>query len=145
VAPDFSGEIKLVGRTNASGTHAYFKERICGEDAAGKGREYKSGIQEYTGSTAVVELVSTTKTAVGYSGMGYKTDAVNWLSVSEKEGDPPYEPSVQNVVDKKYPIARALYLFTIGEPTGDVKEFIDWVKSEAGQKIVVGEGFVPIN
>ena len=44
----------------------------------------------------------------------------------------------------KYPISRKLYLYTAGEPTGEVKAYIDWILSPEGQKIVEKEGFVPL-
>ena len=96
------------------------------------------------GSTAVVELVSTTKNAIGYSGMGYKNDHVNWLAVYDENDADAIEPTVDNVKAGKYPIARPLYLYTVGEPEGAVATYINWIKSMVGQGILVTEKFVPI-
>ena len=67
---------------------------------------------------------------------------MGWLSVSEDGGEA-IEPSIENVKAKSYPIARPLYIYTVGEPTGKAKEYLDWIKSDAGQKILAEQGFVP--
>jgi phosphate transport system substrate-binding protein len=143
VNPAFKGKITLFGRQNNSGTYDYFREHICGKKD-GKQREFRGGISEMNGSSEVVENVARTPTALGYSGMGYKTPKVNWLKVSNKKGEPGVEPGADVARSGKYPIARKLYLYTAGEPTGEVKAFIDWILSPAGQKIVDQEGFVSL-
>jgi ABC-type phosphate transport system substrate-binding protein len=52
---------------------------------------------------------------------------------------------VASVKDATYPIARSLLVYTLGEPTGAVKEYIDWILSDAGQKIVLEKGYVPVH
>lgn len=134
-----SGEITRVSRQNNSGTYAYFREAVLG-----KGRDFKLGSVDQSGSKDVVALVSSTPCAIGYSGMGYKTDDVKWLKVSAKPGETGILPSVESAADGSYPIARPLYIYTSGEPTGELKEFIDWIKSPAGQKVVLDLGYVPV-
>jgi phosphate transport system substrate-binding protein len=96
------------------------------------------------GSKEVVELVSSTPTAIGYSGMGYATSGVKMLKVAPKEGQPAYAPTVQNTLAKNYPISRSLLVYTLGEPQGPVKLYIDWMLSDAGQKVVEASGYVPV-
>jgi phosphate transport system substrate-binding protein len=131
-------EIKRFGRSNSSGTYGYFQKAVLG-----KGTEYKAGTAASPGSSAVVESCVTTPSAIGYSGMSYKTEHVGWLAVSAEEGGEAIEPSIANVKAKSYPIARPLYIYTVGEPTGKAKEYLDWIKSDAGQKVVAEQGFVP--
>src|ERR1041384_4522650 len=126
VTPKMKGKIALFGRQNNSGTYDYLREHICGKKD-GKQREFRAGISEMNGSSEVVENVAKTPTALGYSGMGYKTDKVNWLKVSAKKGEPGVEPGIEVARSGKYPISRKLYLYTAGEPTGEVKEYIDWI------------------
>lgn len=145
VNPAFTGKITLFGRQNNSGTYDYFREHICGKTAEKKQREFRGGISEMNGSSEVVENVSKTPSALGYSGMGYKTPGVNWLKVSNKKGEPGIEPGADVARSGKYPISRKLYIYTAGEPTGELKEYIEWILSPAGQKIVEKEGFVPLN
>ena len=144
VNPKFKGKIVLFGRQNNSGTYDYFREHVCGKTPEGKQREFRGGISEMNGSAEVIENVAKTPRGLGYSGMGYKTDKVNWLKISNKKGDPAIEPGTDVARNGKYPIARKLYLYTAGEPTGEVKAYIDWILSPAGQKIVEQEGFVPL-
>jgi phosphate transport system substrate-binding protein len=141
VEPSFMGKIALFGRQNNSGTYDYFREHICGKKD-GKQREFRGGISEMNGSAEVVENVAKTPNGLGYSGMGYKTPEVNWLKISSKKGEPAVEPGVDAARTGRYPISRKLYLYTVGEPSPEVKEFIDWILAEAGQKIVEQEGFV---
>ena len=136
-------EIKRAGRSNSSGTYAFYKKAVLGKDADGKGIEFKQDTSSMPGSTAVVELCMTTASAMGYSGMSYKTDEVAWLAVSKEDGAEAYEPSIENVSAGNYPIARPLYIYTVGEPEGIVKEYIDWVKT-GGQDALQKEGFVPL-
>jgi phosphate transport system substrate-binding protein len=96
------------------------------------------------GSAEVVENVSKTPLSMGYSGMGYKTPSVNWLHVSNKKGEPGIEPGIDAARSGKYPIARKLYLYTAGEPSPEIKAYIDWILGPEGQKIVEKEGFVPL-
>jgi phosphate transport system substrate-binding protein len=144
VNPAKKGKIVLFGRQNNSGTYDYFREHICGKTADKKQREFRGGISELNGSAEVVENVAKTQNGLGYSGMGYKTPAVNWMKVSAKKGEPGVEPGIESARTGKYPISRKLYLYTAGEPTGEVKAFIDWVLSPTGQKIVDHEGFVSL-
>jgi phosphate transport system substrate-binding protein len=135
-----SDEITRVSRQNNSGTYHYFREAVIGE-----GRDFKLGSIDQSGSKDVVALVSRTPCAIGYSGMGYKTDEVKWVKVSKVKGEPGVEPSVETASSGSYPIARPLFMYTLGEPTGAVKEFVDWTLSEEGQAVVLELGYVPLS
>lgn len=133
-----SDEIVRVSRQNSSGTYFFFREHVLGN------KDFKLGSKDMSGSKDVVELVSRTAGAIGYSGMGYKTDEVKFVRVKKTEGEAAYLPTLENVVAGHYTLARALYMFTLGQPIGDVKEYLDWVLSEEGQKIVKDSGYVPV-
>ncbi len=134
-----SDEITRVSRQNNSGTYAYFREAVLGKE-----RDYKLGSVDQSGSKDVVALVSRTPCAIGYSGMGYKTDEVKWAKVSLKKGESGVAPSVTSAKDGSYPISRPLLIFTVGQPTGVAKEYLDWIRSPAGQKVVLDLGYVPV-
>jgi phosphate transport system substrate-binding protein len=129
----------LVSRQSNSGTYYYFREAVLG-----KGIDFKLGTIDLNGSKDVVELVSRTPCAIGYSGMGYATPNVKTLRVARKPGETAFAPNVENTQGGKYPIARPLYMYTRGEPKDEVKKYINWVQSEAGQSIVRATGYVPI-
>jgi phosphate transport system substrate-binding protein len=131
--------VLAAGRNNASGTYVFFRDIVCGP-----GVEFTTGITTMPGSTAVVDLCKTTPGAIGYSGMGYKTDDVGWLAISKEDGGPAFEPSAETVSSGDYPIARPLYIYTIGEPEGATKGYLDWIKSPEGQAVLEAEKFVPL-
>ena len=136
--PGGSDEIIRISRQSNSGTYAYFRETVLGKEG-----DFKLGSRDLHGSKDVVETVGSTVTAIGYSGMGYhEPDKVKMLKVAIKAGDKSYEPNVQNTLDKTYPIARPLFMYTLGEPEGKVKEYLDWCLGPEGQKLVVDNGYV---
>lgn len=132
-------EIILVSRQNNSGTYHYFREAIVG-----KKNEMRLGTVDMNGSKDVVDLISKTPNAIGYSGMGYATPAVKHLRISKKKGDKAVEPSIATTLDKSYPIARPMFMYTAGEPSPPIKKYLDWIVSDAGQKIVTETGYVPL-
>lgn len=134
-----SDAIIRVSRQNNSGTFVYFREAVLGRE-----REYKMGSIDQSGSKDVVTLVSRTPCAVGYSGMAYATPDVKELKVAKKKGEPAVAASAQTAIDGTYPLARKLYLYTRQEPTGQIKDFLDWVTGAEGQKIVEAIGYVPV-
>jgi len=137
--PGCSGQqIVLVGRQNNSGTFDFFREWTVGKG------DLKLGSRDMQGSKDVVDLVGTTPCAIGYSGLGYADEAVRMVCVATDDTTPCASPSVAAVLDKSYPISRALYMYTLGEPTGEVGSYVQWIQSEAGQAIVERSGFVPL-
>ena len=137
--PQGSDEIIRVSRQSNSGTYFYFREAILG-----KGRDFRLGSRDMQGSKDVVELVAKTPTAMGYSGMGYATPEVKALRIAKKAGDKSFPPTVETTLDHTYPIARPLFMYTLGEPAGAARKYIDWILSDAGQKIVLQSGYVPL-
>lgn len=132
-------EIIRVSRQNNSGTYHYFREIVVGKKA-----DFKLGSRDMNGSKDVVELISRTPNAIGYSGLGYRTDKVKVLKVSKKKGDSAIEPSIATTWDKTYPLARPLFMYTPGQPSPEVKKYIDWIISDPGQAIVKESGYVPL-
>ena len=135
-----SDELVRVSRQSSSGTYVYFREAILG-----KKRDYKQGSLDQSGSKDVVDLVAKTPCAIGYSGMGYATDQVKMLKVVATEGEAGIAPTVDNAKNGSYPIARPLLIYTLGQPEGKTKVYLDWILSSAGQKIVSELGYVPLN
>src|SRR5215213_4005088 len=132
-------EIVVVSRQNNSGTHHYFKEAVVGKKS-----EQRPDTVNQNGSADVVNLVGTTPNAIGYSGMGYKTAAVKVLKVSKKKGEPGIEPSIETTLNKTYPIARPMFMYTAGEPSEHIKKYLDWIHSDAAQQILKEQGYVPL-
>jgi phosphate transport system substrate-binding protein len=132
------GEIVVVSRQNNSGTYAYFKKEVLGK----KGK-YRQGTLDMHGSKDVVDLVEKTPCAIGYSGLAYATDHIKMACIS-KNGADCITPSVETASDRSYPIARPLFMYTNGEPQGAIKAYLDWVKSDEGQCILLKKGYAPV-
>jgi phosphate transport system substrate-binding protein len=131
-------EIVRISRQNNSGTFAYFREAVLGKD-----RDFKLGSRDMHGSKDVVDLVQNTACAIGYSGLAYATETVKMPCVESEDGESCVAPSVQTAVDQTYPIARPLFMYTLGEPAGAVKEYLDWILSDEGQCIIEEKGYAP--
>lgn len=134
-----SDKIIRISRQSNSGTYFYFREALLG-----KSSDFGLGSLDLHGSKDVVEVIGRTPCAIGYSGMGYATPHVKMLEIATAPGEPYYAPNLKNVLDKTYPIARPLYMYSLGKPTGEVKAYLDWILSAEGQKIVEKLGFVPL-
>ena len=132
-------EIIRVSRQNNSGTYHYFREVVIGHTG-----DFKAGSLDMNGSKEVVELIARTPGAIGYSGMGYATPKVKTLKVSRRKGEPAIAPSVQTTLDKSYPITRPMFMYTPGDPPPHVKKYLEWVMSDAGQRVVEATGYVPL-
>jgi len=83
------------------------------------------------------------KAGIGYGGAAY-AKGVRFLKVKKDAGSTAYEPTAESVKNGSYPISRFLYMYTCSRPTGAIKDYIDWVLSEEGQKIVNDVGYFPI-
>ena len=79
----------------------------------------------------------------GYSGLAYANDEVKMPCVSKGKGKC-VAPTVETAIDRSYPIARPLFMYTNGEPTGTTKEYLDWILSDAGQCIIQKKGYAPV-
>jgi len=134
--------ISLYGRNSASGTYGYFKEKAL------KKGDYKNTVKEQPGSASVVEGIAKDIAAIGYSGIGYATSGVRAVPLSDKKGGPVAEANYKNVLNGKYPLSRMLYIYVAKKPGQPLpkltEEFIKYVLSKEGQKIVVKDGYDPL-
>jgi phosphate transport system substrate-binding protein len=134
-----SDEIIRVSRQSNSGTYEYFREAVLGP-----GHDFALGSRDMNGSKDVVDLVANTPCAIGYSGLGYNTPHVKILRVAKNTGEPAYAPSVETTLNHTYPIARPLFMYSLGAPTGAMQKYLDWIRSDAGQKVLEEVGYVPL-
>lgn len=141
--------IVTLSREVSSGTHMYFKEVVVQLEKKGSTEEFSKETLLLTSSQAIVEEVANNLGAVGYLGMGYLSDRTKSVLVGKQPAtgtanDGFYPPTVENVVDKTYPLSRPLYLYTNGQPEGVVKLFVDFALGPVGQTQFMESGFVPI-
>jgi phosphate transport system substrate-binding protein len=105
--------------------------------------DFKLGTLDMHGSKDVVDLVEKTPCAIGYSGLAYATEHVKVGCVSKEAGGDCTNPSVASAVDGSYMIARPLFMYTNGEPTGIIGEYMNWIMSNDGQCIILNKGYAP--
>lgn len=136
-----SRPFSLYGRNSASGTYGMFKK------IALKKGDFKDTVKEQPGSSSVVQGVASDLGGIGYSGIGYKTSGVKVVSIGQDDENL-YEPSLDNSLSGDYPLARFLYVYVNKNPNEPLDqltfEFIKFVLSNAGQEIVVKDGYYPL-
>jgi phosphate transport system substrate-binding protein len=124
------GKIVVLSRDTSSGTYESFETLALNKEKVRPDALINASNQ------AIATIVANTPGAIGYIGHGYLSKKVKAVTVDG------IECSRENILSTKYPLSRALYMYTNGKPTGDVKAFIDFVLSKEGKKIVEQEGFV---
>jgi phosphate transport system substrate-binding protein len=125
-------EIHIVAREEGSGTRGAFEEMVMDNELI---TNYAI-LQASNG--AIRTTVAGDPDAIGFLSFGYIDDSVKALAI---DGVP---CTLATALDGTYPIVRPLYFLTSSEPTGPVKEFLDFCKGEVGQRIVEGEGYIPV-
>ena len=129
-----NAEIFVIGRKPGSGTRDTFVETIMGhKEAETPGTNF-----DPADSSEVKMAILRSRNAIGYVGYSYimKGD-VNVLSIDCTQ------PTIENIKNGTYALARKLYFITLGEPRPGARAFIDYVLSADGQKIAIENGFIP--
>lgn len=134
-------DIQLFGRNSVSGTYGYFKKKaLCKGD-------FKPSVNEQPGSASVVQSVSSSLNAIGYSGIGYKTSGVRAVALAKK-GNDYIDASLDNAASGVYPLSRYLYVYVNKHPNKPLapmeREFVKMILSKTGQQIVAKDGYVPL-
>lgn len=136
--------VRLSRETN-SGTHVYFLETVLRLGSSEDKTLFSRDTLLLPSSEGIIAEVRQNPNAIGYDGLGYVPDDLKMIAIAEEDGGPYVLPSIPTVNDKSYPIARDLYMYTDGQPTGVLKEYLDWILSADAQEIVAELGFVPVN
>jgi phosphate transport system substrate-binding protein len=135
--------IVLLSRESNSGTHVYFLENVIRMGNKDSDLLFSPDTLLMPSSEGISAEVRRNPNAIGYDGLGYVTPDQKMLAVAREPGGPYVLPAVQTVNDTSYPISRPLFMYTVGEPAGQVEVYLDWVLSE-GQALVLELGFVPL-
>lgn len=134
--PDLA--ITVYSRESSSGTYAFVQEHVMGK------ADYSTSARLMPSTESIVQAVAQDKTAIGYVGLGYVTETVKGLAVAKDSTLAPVTASVASVLDKTYPVARPLYVYSVGQAGELAQAFIDFCTSEAGSAITTELGFVPV-
>jgi phosphate transport system substrate-binding protein len=135
--------VRLSRETN-SGTHVYFLEEVMRLGQPDNRTLFSRDTLLLPSAEGITAEIRGNPNAIGYDGLGYVTHDMKVVAVARDENSPYVLPSVETVNSGTYPIARDLYMYTAGEPTGAVREFMDWIFSEEAQTLVEELGFVPV-
>ena len=135
--PNTNNQIVLIGRDSASGTRSYFDETVL------KNANLSKNMLEQNSNGAVAQSVAQTPGAIGYVSIGFVSSDVKALPIWYN-ANKIISPSVDTVKNKTYPVSRDLYMITNGQPTGLTRDYLDYLLSADGQKIVTEQGYVPL-
>jgi len=130
-------EIEVLVRDTSSGTYAFFKEHVL------ENEDYTPTAVTEPNTEAIVNMVASDSSAIGYIGLAYADNSVKMLGLETTDGT--FHPEQESILKGEYPLARPLQYYTNGEPKGEVGEYIDFVLSEQGQMIIKEIGYLPIN
>jgi phosphate transport system substrate-binding protein len=136
--------IVLLSRESNSGTHVYFLEEVVRQGKTDDKTLFSPDTLLMPSSEGISAEVRQNPNAIGYDGLGYVTPDQKVVAVAPAEGKSYVLPSVETVRDGSYPIARSLYIYTNGEPTGAIRAYLNWILGPEGQSIVQQLGFVPL-
>ena len=137
--------IVLLSRETNSGTHVYFLEEVVRKGDSDNKDIFAPQTLLMPSSVGITSEVRRNPNSIGYDGLGYVDTAHEKTIAVAKDADSPYVlPTVENGANGSYPISRALYMYTAGQPSGDIATYLDWIRGPEGQRIVAELGFVPL-
>ena len=135
--------IVLLSRESNSGTYVYFLENVVRLGKKDSTLLFSPDTLLMPSSEGISAEIRHNPNALGYDGLGYVTPDQKVLAVANNRDSPYVLPGVGTVNDGSYPISRPLYMYTAGEPTGHIQQYLDWILGD-GQTLVTQRGFVPL-
>jgi phosphate transport system substrate-binding protein len=136
--------IVLLSRESNSGTHVFFLEEVVRQGRTDDETLFSPDTLLMPSSEGISAEVRQNPNAIGYDGLGYVTADQKVVAVAPAAGQPYVLPAIETAKDGSYPIARDLFIYTIGEPQGAILAYLEWIMGPEGQAIVKELGFVPL-
>lgn len=133
--------IIVLSRMPGSGTAELFRQRVL------DGADYSGTVQHMPTNEALVTAVASQPWAIGYTGFGAVRVGRGQVKPVALQASPqasPVAPTPETIRAQRYPLARLLHLYTVTEPTGSMKVFIDFCRSTRGQELVQKAGYLAI-
>ncbi len=138
-------QIILTSRETNSGTHVYFLEEVVRRGEKENEDIFAPHTLLMPSSVGITSEVRRNPNAIGYDGLGYvDAEHEKVISIAVDSESEYIQPTVQSASDGIYPLSRNLFMYTAGEPTGDLADYLAWILSADGQQIVANLGFVPL-
>ena len=135
--------VVLLSRESNSGTYVYFLEQVVRRGDPKGAELFSPETLLMPSSEGITTEVRQNRNAIGYDGLGYVTPGLKKVAIARASNAPYVLPSAQTVRDGSYPVSRPLYMYTAGEPDGQIQAYLDWVMKD-GQGLVKELGFVPL-
>lgn len=130
-------KIVVYSRETSSGTYEFFKESVL------KNKNYMSSSLSMPATGAIIQSVSQTKGAIGYVGLAYVSHRIKTLAISY-DGEHFATPTLENAINKTYPIVRPLYYYYNADDTEKVTPLMEFILSTEGQEIIKKSGYIPV-
>jgi phosphate transport system substrate-binding protein len=132
-------KIIVIDKETHRGTRHVFMHYLFGKSNA-----RAPGARLVTGSNNEEQAkIAQSDSAIGMLSIAWINDEV--VGIGIREGGQVIKPTLENVRSGRFPIARNLNLVTTGEPKGAVAQFVDYLLSPEGQKLVEASGYIPIH
>lgn len=133
------GTINVISREDGSGTRGAFIELFGIEEKDADGNKVDNTTEEATiaNSTEIVlSNVASDPSAIGYVSLGSLNDKVKALKIDGAEA------TVDNIKSGTYKISRPFNIATNGTPSDAAQDFINYILSSEGQKVVEDAGYI---
>ena len=135
-------KITVYGRQSNSGTYVFFQEHVLDKN------DYRVDMQPLNGNSQIVDAVIGDDEGIGYVGVSYaenRAEELTILNVKENEDSQAFSPTIENIASGDYPISRYLFIYSNGNPTGEISQYIQWILYEdGGQKVAESLGFIAL-
>ncbi|MDL2260969.1 PstS family phosphate ABC transporter substrate-binding protein [Methanimicrococcus sp. OttesenSCG-928-J09] len=129
-------QIAVIARDSASGTQEFFTEAVMGDVS------YRSDLITQSATGAVTQEVSRNTKAIGFIGAAYQGNSIKTVGI--KIGETTVMPTEENILSETYPLSRGLYFYADQDVKQIADDFITFVLSPEGQKIVRETGYAPV-
>lgn len=125
--------LTVFNRNEDSATREIFREGILGKE----GNFTDKAAIKHDG--VIISTVARIPTAIAFTSAGEVQDSVKVIRVAG------VAPNAENVRNKTYPLSKTLFFVTKGEPNAEAKAFIDFARSDKGQRLVVQNNLIPLS
>jgi phosphate transport system substrate-binding protein len=133
------GPIRIYGRDFSSDTREFIEEEFMGDE------RISSSVITFPKNSSLYAAVARDKNGIGYGtvNLGLNPD-VRFIAIKASSSGAAVLPTVENVLEHRYPLRRPVYYVFAGQPSGDVQQFGQWVLSARGQLVVEAVEFWPL-
>lgn len=134
--------ITVISREEGSGTRSAFIELVGVEEKDADGNKVDKTTESaliQSSTDVVLTQVASDKNAIGYISLGSLNNTVKALQIDGVDATP------ENVKDGKYTVVRPFNIAVDGEPTGVVADFINFILSDDGQKVVEDSDYITVS